>query len=411
MCKRMGKSCPGPLEGALIVDMTANAKNGMRRQRKIDSTSILCARDTETHHLGRDPLVSTATTIAFYESFLNHFTSEGESKDIGNKLTWLERLPRLVTGKSDNALILALEATATAYGAIMTSNTTMTRQAHDLYGTALRAHQNMLQNRGTAGDVTIHMVSTSVLLSFFEAMQATTADAYRAHVYGAARLLEMAGPGECGHGVLCQLFYHVRTQMLFVQVATDGCNVPLSAKKILYDTLLYKDPPVIQKLMCCIAALQDLRTWNGRNCESSAKDKQNLRRQVDQLWMGYSARTHLGQSMEMVGFDDAFTTLTVSYFSAAYVLLEVTPGGSQDTSKSSRYAQVILDAAIYLDTTRNAVAYMRMAMPLLLVALHAQDREHRETTVGIFEIWSKASMRGISALALDTIRRHGHVDT
>lgn len=123
------KICPGPLEGPLIVDMTANAKNGMKRGRKTHSTPMLCANSIQAHHLDIDPLVSTATTIAFSESFLNHFTSEGESKDIRNQLTWLQRLPDLGTDKSDKALVLALEATATAYGAIMSSNTAMTYTA------------------------------------------------------------------------------------------------------------------------------------------------------------------------------------------------------------------------------------------------------------------------------------------
>ncbi|KAF1925794.1 uncharacterized protein M421DRAFT_423354 [Didymella exigua CBS 183.55] len=146
--------------------MNANAQNDMKRWRKTKSTLMPCARGLQTD---RDVLVST-TTIAFYEIFLNHFTSQGESMDIRNQLTWLQRLPHLATDKLDKASILALEATATAYGAIMGSNTAMTRQAHDLYGTALRAHQNILQNSGTASDVTIPMVSTGVLFSFFETM-------------------------------------------------------------------------------------------------------------------------------------------------------------------------------------------------------------------------------------------------
>jgi hypothetical protein len=182
----------------------------------------------------------TATTTSFFENFLGFFTTDGEGKDIRNRLTWLQRIPQLVSSRSDRALVLALEATATAYGGIMSSNTNLTHKAHELYGTALRAHQAVLQQRGSSNDIAVHLVSTSVMLSFFEAMQATTADAYRAHIYGAARLFEVTGPGECGFGVLCQLFYHVRTQMLFVKIATCSYLVPLSAKKILRDTLLYE---------------------------------------------------------------------------------------------------------------------------------------------------------------------------
>lgn len=359
---------------------------------------------------GVRPLKPTATTTAFYENFLNHFTSEGESKDIRNQLTWLQRLPHLATDRSDKALILALEATATAYAAIMSSNTALTQHAHDLYGNALHAHQKILQNHGTAGDITVHMVSTSVLLSFFEAMQATTADAYRAHVYGAARLLEITGPGECGHGVLCQLFYHVRTQMLLIQVATDGRPVPLAAKRILSDTLLYDDPPLIQTLMCCITALQDMRTRNDEVHESFAENRRRLKLVVDQLWVEHSTRMNLSPATESESFADAFAAVTVAYFSAAYILIEIT-NGSRNVSNLSQRCQVILDAASFLDTTGNAVAYMRMAMPLLLVALHASHRRHRESALAIFEGWSEGTMRGISVLALDAIHQQEQTGT
>lgn len=405
MCKRTGKSCPGPLDGPLIVDMTANAKAGMKKRRQTDIDHAIAMHDSRGHHLDINPLVSTATTIAFFEKFLSLFTTNGENRDIGNQLTWLDRLPRLTASKSDPALVLALEATATAYGAIMSASGALTRQAHISYGTALRAHQAVLQKRGSSGDITIHMVSTSVCLSLFEAMQATTADAYRAHIYGAARLLEITGPGECGHGVLCQLFYHVRTQMLFIQLATNSCNVPLSAKKILYDTLLYKDPPMIQKLMCHITALLDLRAGCHGRPESLVEDLAFLKSGVDQLWLEYSAHKPDNRTDDMETFNDAFTALTVAYFSAARIISWVIMLDVANTAAWSRQSQVILNVASFVDVTRNAFAFMRMATPLLLVALHAQSREHRESVMSIFELWAKRSMKGISVLALDAVRR------
>jgi hypothetical protein len=46
--------------------------------------------------------------------------------------------------------------------------------------------------------------------------------------------------------------------MLFIQLASDQNSLPVSVMGILYDTLLCKDPPLIQRLMCCIAAPKDL---------------------------------------------------------------------------------------------------------------------------------------------------------
>jgi hypothetical protein len=405
MCKRTGKICPGPLEGLLIVDMTAKVQTGMKRPYKAAKELTSASVSSNAYRLDLDPLVPTTITISFFENFLGLFTTDGEGKDIKNQLTWLQRIPQLASSRSDRALVLALEATATAYGGIMSSNTNLTYQAQELYGTALRAHQAVLQKRGSSSDITVHLVSTSVMLSFFEAMQATTAGAYRAHIYGAARLFEITGPGECGFGVLCQLFYHVRTQMLFIQLATGSFDVPLSSKKILYDTLQYEDPPMIQKLMCCITALHDLRASNAEAHGPRAQNLTLLQLRVEELWRDYSSQKSTGSAAKTGSFDDAFTALTFAYFASARILLGTPSLDCGDVPESSRPTQVILDAASFLDTSRNAIAYMRMATPLLLVALYSKCRGHRMSAVGLFEGWAKGSMRGISALALDAACR------
>lgn len=242
-------------------------------------------------------------------------------------------------------------------------------------------------------------------------MQATTTDAYQAHIYGAARLLESTGPGECAHGVLCQLFYHVRTQMLFIGVATDGYNVPVSVKKILYNTLLYKDLPMIQKLMGYITALQDLQACNDGAHKVFAKKYKWLKIHVDQLWVEYSAQNIVSQDTEAGSFLDAFTALAVAYFKASYLLFAIRSFCSRDTIALSLCSEAILDAADFLETTQNAIAYMRMATPLLLVTLHAPCRRHRAGAIGVFEFWSSKSMRGISVLALDAIHRQEEAAT
>lgn len=355
-----------------------------------------------------------ATNIdIFYGHFLEYFTSDGESKDIQNKLTWLQRLPQLATDGSYRALVLALEATATAYGAIMSSNTALTQQARNLYGTALHIHHRMLQTFGSRDDYTIHMVSTSVLLSFFEAMHATTADAYRSHINGAAKMIEVTGPGNCMHGILCQLFYHIRTQMVFVQLASGDKEISISAKNILHEILLYKDLPTIQKLMCCIAKLGDLYAKRCKTQEQDLEALEILKTQITQLWNEYSRNlvtlTKRNDSNNASAGNplicNAFSALTIAYFSSAHILLTMFDFDGDCSANMTHCPQHILEAATYLDTAHNAFAYMRMATPLLIVALHAQRCEHRKKAIDMFELWLRGSMRGISALALDAVHR------
>lgn len=414
MCSLSGKLCPGPIQGPLIVDMTASAKYGMKRQRTPNQAQFNMIHATrmnhvDMYHIGRDSIQEIAIE-AFYANFLNHFTIKDEDRDIRNQLTWLQRLPALTTDRSNHALILALEATAIAYGAIMSSQTGLNEYAREIYGTALHAHHNILQRSRSKHDITVQAISTSVLLSFFEAMQATTADAYCTHIYGAAKLLEVTGPGECGQGVLCQLFYHIRTQMLFIQLASDYSDIPIASKRILSDTLLYKQPPLIQRLMCCISSLLDQRGSTLCMAVEEESACALLKLQIDQLWNEHSRQR--GEEIsgndivdKAVYFSDAFTALTLAYFGSANVTLAIRCPGSMDPTGLKHHAQLILEAAMYLDTGRNPIAFMRMATPLLLVALHGESLEHRVSAIDMFKTWSRRSMRGISALALDAVYR------
>jgi hypothetical protein len=145
-------------------------------------------------------------TEAFYARFLAYFTSEGEENDIRNRRNWLHSLPVLTTDGTNEALVLALEATASAYCAVESGNLALTQHSWKLYGQALQTHGRFVSLPLTRHEVTVHMVSTSVLFSFFEAMQATDADAYRSHIYGAVQMLEVTKPKQCSQGVLCQIF-------------------------------------------------------------------------------------------------------------------------------------------------------------------------------------------------------------
>ncbi|KAH6644373.1 hypothetical protein C7974DRAFT_299602 [Boeremia exigua] len=389
--------------------MTANARTGMKKRCAPKALQHITLREVHVDRIARDPIHDT-TTKAFYVTFLAHFTVDGERKDIQNQLTWLQLLPDLATKHSDDALVLALQATATAYGAIMSSNASMTKHAAELYGTALRAHHILLQKSGSKHNITIHAVSTSVLLSFFEAMQATTTDAYRVHIYGAAKLLEITGPGECAYGVLCQLFYHVRTQIVFIQLASSHHSPPMSTKEILYDTLLYKNPPLIQRLMCCIVKLNVLGAATSNAIGQDGMAFPSLRLQVDHLWNEYSQQRgdNTKQHDAIMGsdsFSDGYMALTMAYFGSAKILLAIRGPNIVDPADSEHNFQLILDAATYLDTHHNAIAFMRMATPLVLVALYAQCHEQYQGAINIFEIWLKSGMRGISTLALDAVSR------
>ncbi|KAJ4374807.1 hypothetical protein N0V83_001884 [Neocucurbitaria cava] len=360
-------------------------------------------------------------TEAFYERFLSYFTSEGEGKDIQNRLTWLHRLPLISTDGTDDALVLALQATASAYCAVDSSNPALTRHAWNLYGDALRIHGRTVARSTSKHQVTLHMVSTSVLFSFFEAMQATNANAYRSHIFGAAKMLEVTGPGQCTQGILCQIFYHLRTQMAFVHLTGNGNETPVEVRKILHGTLEYTRLPMFQRLMSHIATLAEMYVEMRDGVINGTLHRplnlgtyMAVKGEVEALWHEYTASAN--ERNEQLKWEDpssgapmyrdAFTALTIAYFESARVLLAiVAPQLAASFVDLNDHYAAIMATAQYLQIHDIGCAYMRMATPLLLVALHSPKREQRRAAIYCFECWAGGSMRGISTLALQSIYR------
>jgi hypothetical protein len=163
MCIRFDRKCHGLDDGPLMVDMNKKARHGMQKRTKKSSWINLLH---EPYSVSMDRIShQTIITEAFYGRFLSYFTSEGEGKDIRNKMTWLHRLPQLSVDGTNDALILAVQATSSSYCALESNNLALTRHAWDLYGHAMQMQGRVLARRSrlAMGAVTLHMISTSVL--------------------------------------------------------------------------------------------------------------------------------------------------------------------------------------------------------------------------------------------------------
>lgn len=422
MCLRTGRLCPGIPDGPLIVDMTKTARLGMlKRKPKMSAIDNLPVMEALIHPDDRGIYFVSDRAIvteAFYARFMSFFTSEGEGRDIQNRLTWLHRLPMFSTDGTNGALELAVQATASAFCAVESGDLSLTRHAWELYGRALRTHGRFLARSRSKHEVTVHMVSTSVLFSFFEAMQAANASAYRSHIYGAAKMLEVTGPGQCAQGILCQIFFHLRTQMAFVHLTGNGADTPVEVRKILLGTLEYTKLPIFQRLMSHVSALAEMYiarrdSWTQQPIDITVAHM--LEAEIGTLWEEYTrAATDVNEKLSWLHttknttrFRDEFTALTIAYFCSAYILLHiVAPQLTVTSTESVDYHATILQASAYLRTYKIGCAYMRMATPLLLVALHAPRLDQRTAATSCFEHWLGKSMRGISTLALWSIHRH-----
>jgi hypothetical protein len=357
----------------------------------------------------------------FYDRFLVYFTSNGENEDIQNKRTWLHHLPDMSTDGTNNALSLALYAAASAFSGTKTGNVPLIQDAWSVYGKALQTHSRLIRSKKK---VTAHMLSTSVLLSIFEAMNATSASAYREHVNGAAQMVQLIGTDQCMYGVVCQLYFHIRTQMSFVYLTTrkdDPETIPV--EQILRQNLDYDRLPIFQRLVSFVMRLSEI--YVGLQEESPGKTGRGEVRQlldlelymevksgIDALWLEYTktaeAKGHRLQWTNDVSgtpeYRDPFTALCISFFAAAHILFSIlAPRLAVSYLDFTDYYQQVLSCAAYLRAFVIGCSFMRIATPLYLVALHAPKVQQKATAVAYFVEWRRMGMGGISALALENI--------
>ena len=422
MCIKFGRKCPGPTNGPIIVDMTETAKLVSKKKSKAkrDGSQVVVELFPQEILTGMTIQISqrNAMNEVFYGHFLAYFTTTGESNDIRNRQTWLHRLPDLSVDGSNAALNLALQATASAFSSMKTMNPSLLRDACNLYWKALANHSHVLR---TKREITVHTVSTSVLLSLFEAMNATTARAYREHINGAAELIRLAGPGQCIYGVLCQVFFHIRTQMAFVYLTTrQEDKNSVCAEEILRGTLSYDRLPIFQRLIGHITKLTSIYLDLDDNDDGMQlaqllylDEYLRIKGEVDALWVEYEqAAEDQGESLFWTALDgvteyrDSYTALCIAYFASARVLFSVlSPRLAVSFLDLRDHHQRILDVAGYLTTFKIGCAFMRMATPLYLVAMHAEKEEQRIEATMIFERWKMCGLGGISAMALESIHR------
>ena len=419
MCIKFGRKCPGPSNGPIIVDMTSALATGQKRNKSAKKDSMRFTFEGLTAGIVSPMRVQISQrhvlNEAFYANFMAYFTTTGEANDIRNQQTWLHRLPDFAADGSNQALDLAVQATASAFSFAKTRHVPLMQDACQLYGRALNQHSHTLRQKKR---ITVHTVSTSVLLSIFEAMHTTTGTAYRQHISGAAELVKLAGPEECWMGILCQIFFHIRVQMAFVYLTTgQEDKTSVCAEEILHETLTYWSVPVFQRLIGHIVRLTALYLGLEDGEDKHAPDLLDLgeytsiKAEVDALWLEYNLDAQQrGGSLcwtnahGVTGYRDPYTALCVAYFASARALFGVlAPSLAASYVDATDYYQQILDIAEHLATIKIGCAFMRMATPLYLVAMHARRKEQREIAIGIFERWKVIGLGGISALALERI--------
>ena len=111
---------------------------------------------------------------------------------------------------------LPLQAAALAHFATEAALPDAMMKSNEIYTKALGFHRAFVGEvvRGRHAQISraFELVSSNIMLAFFEAIQHTSYNAYRVHISAAAGFLEIVGAENCKAGVLNQLFFSVRAQ-------------------------------------------------------------------------------------------------------------------------------------------------------------------------------------------------------
>lgn len=443
MCLKFGRECPGPIDAPLLFIDNSAYPSG-KRPKKPKATpaaavqehhNALAQQQSQVRYLpspeGSSPEQSTKgydeelvqgieldklpyelafdLTVnvspryvlheAFYANLVRFFCADGRQLPGAPRRTptWLNVLPRLAAnqlvdkhGKENEtkqALSLALRSVTAAFTGIETRNVSLLEYASRLYGAALRGQGKVLAadeggKRVKGGLPEVEMLGTSVLLSMFEAIVATTSSAYAEHILGAAKMISRilkkmpkpagtvhdqprphapgGGSASLGKRVAdggkkrgssagapysqplpTGLFFHVRFQLTFVYMATTSerlreDNIVMT---VLEDACGWEleNLPLMQRLLRPVTRLKTLLHNTNLSIWQRQWAYENVKEEVSQLWEEYQVASGTQKLRWTDGktgrtdFRDPFTALTFAYFAACWVLLEMaTPRENSD---------------------------------------------------------------------------------
>ena len=200
-CIRAGRQCPGPSEGAVIIDLTAQTAQRSQHPRPNNNARLVVS------NASNQSIESSAVAQTCLARFLEYFAGQGAGTQ---DIPWMHQLPSMQSHASADALELSVKAAAIAFCAMESSQLDALYRTRIIYGSALGSQSRLV---ATVTTPTPRMICTTVMLSYYEAINNTTLGGYVRHLDGLAKMLQLAGLEECSRGLMNQIFFTARTQM------------------------------------------------------------------------------------------------------------------------------------------------------------------------------------------------------
>lgn len=447
--------CAGPVSGLLLVTTDSTSFSQPRLTKARGSDHLYNESKSGIAPIIRRSPVPTALyddTLLF--QFLNYFSQHASER------TWSAKLPSLISAKNAAAMKTAARAVSLAFAAENIHDPSMAQAACEYYGSSLRYHQASFRappGRSICKKKAINALPVTVLLSYFEMIQATSADAWLKHTLAAERLFVILGPNALHDEFLNHLYFIVRSNSAIrcFLLGTQTSLLERSWSQIPMALPCGRGTAVFNSLI-------DLTMWlsNGINVDSpfthvdpmsyDASTLHGTLNELQRLWVVFGENigldtgahpflVHMFDDTSRLSMDfaeqsttlvlppqlqESSAALTCAFFHATAILLltllhqnqfsgplsliaynsQHTEFGDLASTKAStldnavlRHSSEVLALTGYLRTQRIGCACLRMILPLAIVNRFSPSRWQSDTAETIFRSWSASD--GLSGLA------------
>jgi hypothetical protein len=171
---------------------------------------------------------------------------------------------------------------------------------------------------------------------------------------------------------------------------------------------------VVDRLVTQLYKLQQLKLSPEQQSDDILVKAEAIGGEIDKLWrqyrQGVSQRGGLVEytSDGRVQYGSAFTAMIVAYFAAARILLSAIRDADTTSPPSVSQAwdgQTVLNSLSFLAQQDIGCAYLRMFLPLTLVALYSRSDGQRTRALEVLEAWFRdTSFSGLSSIAVERVK-------
>ncbi|KAF5615447.1 C6 zinc finger domain protein [Fusarium sp. NRRL 52700] len=341
-CHQWNRQCSGPITSVIIIDQTAKTTKKHSQSRHPSAQS-------QTGPLSNLRVSNSAVeAVAFQAQFFAFAIPDARA----SVKSFLEELQNARLQETAPTLDLAVRAVGLAFCATVSRNKPASQKATELYIHTLRGHSRAVAANSTS---LVPTVCTSVMLSFFEAIQPTNMTSDASYLFTASDTWPV--------------FEHLRSQYI-------------AAADFVFDRLLVE-----------LYILTDFYIRKPYQHESSHFPKDAPSR-LDNLWKEFQDVQRSLTDEQKDSFKGVMT-LTLSYFACSWILIALLHTEThtlQSEIDLRQGCEMVLNCVKLLKERKSTCVHFRLFFPLVLVQLYSPIEDYRMQAKEYIETWLRQAV-------------------